>query len=813
MDDRRVCGGCGSADSVDFVCGNCEAEFYCSSECQRAAWKSHKKQCRQSRGGVRLSKDASPSPNEADCATNEALTTNAPSVGSRVVAHFQLPDRTKSTNPLDATCEASAPGGITLLFDFGIRQVVPLSWICRPEDDVGCVPDRVQDPIHAPKPVRTCEEESTSCASMGAEVDSDTIFASKEDRQAKNVAVDYREQLSRSYMLKLGRAIDTRTKHRIRRESLSVPLRATENRKPKNDEHARTVHHDTESDSRLSRVAQDSPWRSSRSVENAFNESFDAFMGSQEQANSRDTTQVELSAQREKKLKSEKPLSIPRGASERRRARERRENLTQYKTSERSDSRGVERKLRESVNAFRGAASWRALAQDVADSSDHSTVGRHEDMHLDDTIGGHSLIENNAKKGETTSSQLNEMLVASHGEDLQAQFDLDPGPQSREAQQHNKCDSEHQSEVGLEGSDDCQHDFDLGCFAAASTPDDCEVVDEESDSEHQSEAGLEVAGGCLDNSDLGCVAPGGFPDHCDVVEALQTRCSEGEHDTDSLTGEMVEGRQEEYEEVEEKDNDDETEEEVGKDEPEEQRTASSPVLADVLTGQEDVEEQEDDQFEKQEGKLEADEHQQTSGQDAAGRESAGFWAEEDAEIVPDSLRVQQDSLPSAEIGSCRIAQSSAKVVESVTFAATTAPTGGVQKGPTIKVRRPEPESSSFSAAGRRLKEVLSARHRGTSLERAESEHACAKQRLRVFLQNRQQGLVTQVGGASSSTSQPTPSVEGKPDENEEDEEEEEEEEDAMVLRLRELRASIRGAASAAAVAPMPVVPEHGAAEM
>jgi uncharacterized C2H2 Zn-finger protein len=44
-----VCDGCDAAGGNLLRCGRCKKVSYCSKECQRAAWKSHKKKCEYAR--------------------------------------------------------------------------------------------------------------------------------------------------------------------------------------------------------------------------------------------------------------------------------------------------------------------------------------------------------------------------------------------------------------------------------------------------------------------------------------------------------------------------------------------------------------------------------------------------------------------------------------------------------------------------------------------------------------------------------------------------------------------------------------------
>ena len=50
---RRRCDGCGRQFTLDVpklrVCGRCRDNFYCSIECQRADWESHRPLCREFR--------------------------------------------------------------------------------------------------------------------------------------------------------------------------------------------------------------------------------------------------------------------------------------------------------------------------------------------------------------------------------------------------------------------------------------------------------------------------------------------------------------------------------------------------------------------------------------------------------------------------------------------------------------------------------------------------------------------------------------------------------------------------------------------
>jgi hypothetical protein len=48
---KNWCSGCGAAQREDgrqlLICGKCKKDKYCSTECQKKAWKSHKRDCVQ----------------------------------------------------------------------------------------------------------------------------------------------------------------------------------------------------------------------------------------------------------------------------------------------------------------------------------------------------------------------------------------------------------------------------------------------------------------------------------------------------------------------------------------------------------------------------------------------------------------------------------------------------------------------------------------------------------------------------------------------------------------------------------------------
>lgn len=43
---KKTCGGCGSS-SAKKRCANCHTQFYCSVDCQRVHWKTHKTSCKK----------------------------------------------------------------------------------------------------------------------------------------------------------------------------------------------------------------------------------------------------------------------------------------------------------------------------------------------------------------------------------------------------------------------------------------------------------------------------------------------------------------------------------------------------------------------------------------------------------------------------------------------------------------------------------------------------------------------------------------------------------------------------------------------
>ena len=43
LEALKQCGSCGKACALE--CSLCHAAFYCNAECQKKAWKAHKKQC------------------------------------------------------------------------------------------------------------------------------------------------------------------------------------------------------------------------------------------------------------------------------------------------------------------------------------------------------------------------------------------------------------------------------------------------------------------------------------------------------------------------------------------------------------------------------------------------------------------------------------------------------------------------------------------------------------------------------------------------------------------------------------------------
>ena len=94
----RTCGACGAAMERPLRCSRCKVTVYCGRECQKRAWKTHKKEC------ARLERDCEAQQKEA----GRALSEGALSEG---------PERPPSTRPVDYSDEGPA------VFDEAVRAL------------------------------------------------------------------------------------------------------------------------------------------------------------------------------------------------------------------------------------------------------------------------------------------------------------------------------------------------------------------------------------------------------------------------------------------------------------------------------------------------------------------------------------------------------------------------------------------------------------------------------------------------------------------------------------------------------------------
>eukprot|EP00434_Breviolum_minutum_P009978 symbB.v1.2.008801.t1/scaffold536.1/size343967/17 len=304
--------------------------------------------------------------------------------GVKMEAYFRLPDGKQSFSPFDGECKESFASGVDVLFEFGIVQHVPWTWVSSVNGKQVLVDvDQARDSGEGSLGQRPGHEVHTTTASSGSEEHNDIHDVKKEQelRQQKE------EQEKRHKLLRLGKYLQTKTMHRFRRDARAIRREHAERVKQqeeeqqkkeaelrrKEEEQRRREHQEQQRKAKEEKEARRKAEEERRlAIEEKRREKLEvkALLAKQEedrQAEEQRRRQAQLEEQRQQRLESERQGEVDWKAKE-----EQRKNLElQRKQQVRArDEQRKEEEVRrkERLLARKQGYSWRA---EVAEAQKH----------------------------------------------------------------------------------------------------------------------------------------------------------------------------------------------------------------------------------------------------------------------------------------------------------------------------------------------------------------------------------------------------------------------------------------------------------